>query len=116
MPRMLIIDDEPKLCTCLQAYFTMKGLTVSVVYDGEKAINRLLRETPDVILLDVRLPDMSGLDVLKRARDLCPQAKVIMVTAADQPDVREEAVAYGAVGYITKPFDLSDSTWSLVFA
>lgn len=116
MPKMLIVDDEPKLCACLAAYFTTKGLTVSTVYEGEQAIEQLSRESPDIILLDVRLPDISGIEVLKRARELCPQAKVIMVTALDQPEVREEAAAYGAVGYITKPFDLSDPTWSLVFA
>ena len=116
MPKMLIVDDEVKLCECLRAYFTLKGLTVSTVYEGEQAIDRLLREAPDVILLDLKLPDISGLEVLKRARELCPQAKVIMVTASDQPELREEAAAYGAVGYITKPFDLADPTWSLVFA
>ena len=116
MSKMLIVDDEPKLCACLKAYFTLKGLTVSVVYEGEQAIDRLVRESPDVILLDIRLPDISGLEVLKRARELCPQAKVIMVTALDQPEVREEAAAYGAAGYITKPFDLADPTWSLIFA
>ncbi len=116
MRRMLIVDDEPKLCACLKAYFTAKGLTVSTVYEGEQAIERLSRESPDIILLDVRLPDISGIEVLKRARELCPKAKVIMVTALDQPEAREEAATYGAVGYITKPFDLSDPTWSLIFA
>jgi DNA-binding response OmpR family regulator len=115
MAHMLIVDDEVKLCDCLRAYFTLKGLTVSVVYEGAKAIDRLERESPDIILLDVRLPDISGLEVLKRAKELCPKAKVIMVTALDQPETREEAAMYGAVGYITKPFDLNDPTWSLVF-
>lgn len=116
MQRMLIVDDEPKLCECLKLYFTRKGLTVSTVCEGEQAIERLICEAPDVVLLDVRLPDMSGMEVLKRAREVCPQARVIMVTALDQPEVREEATRYGAAGYITKPFDLSDPTWSLVFA
>jgi DNA-binding response OmpR family regulator len=54
------------------------------------------------------------LEVLKRAKQLYPQARVVMVTALDRTDLRAEARLYGAAGYVTKPFDFSDTTWSAV--
>ena len=66
----------------------------------------------DVVLLDILLPGLSGIEVLKRVKDLHPFAQVIMVTALDQVALRTEAERYGACGYITKPFDFSDDAWA----
>ena len=116
MPRMLIVDDEPKITKCLSTFFSARGFAVRRVVTGRQAVAWLRYEPPDVVLLDVRMPDMSGIEVLKRAKELCPQARIIMVTALDQPELREEADAYGAVGYVTKPFDFSEATWAPVLS
>ena len=114
MRRMFIVDDEPKLCECLAQFFTAKGLAVRFALSGEEALERLMDEPAEVILLDMRLPDLPGTEVLKRARELCPGAKIIMVTAVDEEEPQLDAEAYGACGYIRKPFDFSDSTWGEV--
>ena len=116
MPQMLIVDDEPKICDCLSEFFGAKGFAVRRAVTGQEAIKRVRVDRPDVILLDLRLPDMEGFEVLKRAKDLQPTTKVIMVTALDHPELREEAHAYGACGYITKPFDFSETTWAPVLS
>ena len=115
MPRMLIVDDEPKICECLSTFFTAKGFTVKRALTGQEAIRRVKYDQPDVVLVDIRLPDMEGIEVLKRAKDLTPNARVIMVTALDNSEQRVEAERYGAAGYITKPFDFSALTWAPVF-
>ena len=116
MRRMLIVEDERDICECLQEYFSARGFTVISAFSGEEALDRLQGDAADVILLDILLPGLSGMEVLKRVKQLHPQAQVVMVTALDQDTLREEAHRYGAAGYITKPFDFSDQTWSLVLA
>ena len=113
---MLIVEDERDLCACLEDYFTAKGFSVVSVFSGEEALERLIAGPADVVLLDILLPGLSGLEVLKRLRKLQPRARIIMVTALDQVEFRAEARLYGAAAYITKPFDFSESTWSAVFS
>ena len=86
--RTLIVDDEPKLCACLKSYFTAKGLTVSTVSEGERAIDRLTREAPDVILLDWMLPGESGLALARRAG---VPLTMLHVPAAPPPSPRRRA-------------------------
>jgi len=116
MRRLLIVDDEPKICDCLKEFFSAKGFAVHVAFTGTDAIEHLMEQPVDVMLLDIRLPDMSGLEVLKRAKELAPEAKVIMVTALDKEEPKIDAKVYGAVSYVTKPFDLSDPTWDHVLS
>ena len=111
MPRVLIVDDEPKICECLKAFLETRGFEVDVAYDGDEALQRMIHQVPDAILLDMHLPDISGIDVLKRAKDVCPEARILMVTADGEEETRMDAKSYGACGYITKPFDFSDLTW-----
>lgn len=116
MKRMLVVDDEPKICECLARFFSARGLAVACALSGQEAIEWLMDHAADVILLDLRLPDMPGTEVLRRARELCPEARVVMVTALDAEEHRIEAQVYGACGYVTKPFDLSDAAWDAVLA
>ena len=116
MRRMLIVDDERDICDCLQQYFSAHGFTVSAAFSGEEALERLKEDTADIILLDILLPGLSGIEVLKHIRHVQPEARIIMVSGLDHPDVRAQAHYYGAEAYITKPFDFSDATWSAVFA
>jgi len=112
MRQMLIVEDERDICDCLEQFFSAKGFTVASVFSAEEALERLKATAPDVILLDILLPGLSGLELLKRARALHPSVRVIMVTALDRDDLRREAYFLGASGYVTKPFDFSDYTWS----
>ena len=114
MRRMLVVDDEQDTCDCLKDYFSAHGFSVGFAFSGEEALKRLTQEAADVILLDILLPGLSGIEVLKRAKELCPNARIIMVTALDELDLRMQARRYGAAGYITKPFNFSSMTWSAV--
>ena len=116
MRRMLIVDDEQDICDCLQQFFSHQGFSVTSVFSGEEALERLAVDEADVILLDVLLPGLSGIEVLKRVKALCPEARVIMVSALDHLDVRLDARRYGAAAYITKPFNFSKTTWSVALS
>ncbi|MBI2104038.1 MAG: response regulator [Candidatus Omnitrophica bacterium] len=113
MRQMLIVEDERDICDCLEQFFSAKGFAVASAFSAEEALERLQAGTsPDVILLDILLPGLSGLELLKRVRALHPTARIIMVTALDRDELRREAYFLGAAGYVTKPFDFSDHTWS----
>ena len=114
--RMLIVEDERDIADCLQQFFGMRGFTVISAFSGEQALEELQHGTADVILLDILLPGLSGIEVLKRAKELHPRAQIVMVTALDQEELRLQAHRYGASGYVTKPFDFSPETWQVVFS
>lgn len=116
MPRMLIVDDEPDICDCLGHFFATRGFAVACAFSGEEAIERLAEGPVDVVLLDIVLPGIHGIEVLRRVKDLCPEVKVVMVTGLDQEERRVEAQRYGACGYVPKPFDFSEMTWAPVLS
>lgn len=116
MSRMLIVDDEPDVCECLRDFFSAKGFAVTEAFTGHGAIERFVEDHPDVVLLDLKLPDCFGLEVLHHLKALAPEVRVVMVTSLDRPELRHEAAEGGACGYVTKPFDFADSTWAPVFA
>ncbi len=111
---LLVVDDERDICACLKDFFALRGFDVASALSGEEALRWLERESADVVLLDILLPGLSGLEVLRRIKERRPEIRVVMVTALDQRDLREAAHRCGAAGYITKPFDFSDLTWSSV--
>ena len=110
--QMLIVEDERDIANCLAEFFTLHGYSVISTFSGEEALAYVEKGEADVILLDVLLPGLSGLEVLKRIKRMRPNTRVIMVTALDAEDVRREARRYGACGFVTKPFDFSHHTWS----
>ena len=113
---MLIVEDEQDICECLEEFFHTRGFSVTAVFSGEEALERLDDKPVDVILLDLLLPGISGLEVLRHAKKRYPGARIIIVTGHDRVELRAEARLYGACAYITKPFDFSETTWSPVFA
>lgn len=112
MRRMLIVEDERDISDCLQEFFRSRGFSVTSAFSGEEALQHLRGQPADVVLLDILLPGLSGIEILRRVKELHPAARVIMVTAHDQSELRLQAYRYGAVAYITKPFDFSARTWS----
>ena len=111
---MLVVDDERDICDCLERFFCGRGFVVSCAFSGEEALEQLHQESVDVLLLDLLLPGLSGIEVLRRAKILRPALQVIVVTAFDRAELRVAASRYGASGYVTKPFDFSETTWSLI--
>ena len=106
MPKeLLVIDDEPMLCKALGALFAGKGFQVATANSAREALSRLEEVPADVILLDLKLPDASGLDVLSTLKGRFPDVRVIVISAlSDQPTIKE-AMERGASDYLSKPFD-----------
>ena len=106
MPRVLVVDDEPVAVELLHAFLADKGLEVLTASDGEEALRQVKEHRPHLILLDVRMPKLNGLEVLKRVREIDHEVGVIMVTAVNEEETGREALKLGAFDYITKPLDL----------
>jgi len=106
MIRLLIIDDDIATCNFLKAFFCQTGYEVFTANDGDQAVVLVRDEKPDVILLDVLMPGLSGIEVLQKIKKASNGAKIIMMSAVDAEVVVELAMKYGADGYIVKPFSL----------
>jgi two-component system response regulator MprA len=100
---VLVVDDEPNIVEFLRMGFEYEGFVVHVATDGPEALRSALAVHPDVIILDIMLPGMSGLDVAQRLRT-ASDAAVIMLTARDAVDDRVTGLDSGADDYVTKPF------------
>ena len=103
MATILVVDDEPKIARLLRDYLERAGFGVSVAHDGREALMRARTERPDLVILDLGLPALDGLDVtrqLRRDGDL----PILMLTARDDEADRVAGLELGADDYVTKPF------------
>lgn len=105
--RVLIVDDELKVCTLLGEFFSLKGYAVRTACRGEEALALAPLFHPQVVLLDLLMPGMNGIDTLKQLKRLSPAPKVFMLSSADLEEVAKGALELGADFYICKPADLS---------
>lgn len=108
--RVMIVEDEPNIVESLSFVFSREGWQVASALDGDSAIEGLLGEPPDVLVLDVMLPQQSGFAVLKRVRaepGLC-DLPVLILTAKGQEKDRSTAFRLGADAFVTKPFSNRD--------
>ncbi len=105
---VLIVDDEQTLARSAKAFLADHGYEAEVTGSGEQALELLERLQPDVVFADVRLPGMSGIDLLKRLREFDPVLPVIMLTAYGSIEGAVEAVKLGAFDYVKKPVDLEE--------
>jgi len=106
MTKILVVDDEVKECELLRRFFEKKGYTVITSNNGMDAIEKVQNESPDVMLLDIRMPGMDGIEVLKCVREFNKKIGIIMVTAVMDEDIAKNTMKLGADEYITKPIDL----------
>lgn len=106
-PRILLADDDENTIRLLAVMFERAGIEVLSATSGPQALRLTFEHHPDVILLDVKMPDMDGLTVCQRLRDLS-DVPIIMVTALTGSDCVREAFAAGADDYVTKPFDTAE--------
>jgi DNA-binding response OmpR family regulator len=106
MATVLIVDDEPNIVQLVRMTLQMASVRVLEAADGTTALDQALAATPDLILLDVDLPDLSGLEVCRRLKgeERMANTKIVMLTAAAQQDDIARGLAAGADQYLTKPF------------
>ena len=105
MARILVVDDEIVVCDVLKEFLTLKGHEVHTALNGRAAIAKVKMERPHIVLLDILMPGMRGLKVLKEIKRLDPRLGVIMITGVFNKDVAKKAISLGAYDYITKPVD-----------
>jgi DNA-binding response OmpR family regulator len=103
---MLIVDDEPDAIELLSEFLTGKGYEVIAAYNGEEALKKVKAERPHLILLDIRMPGINGLEVLRQVRQIDQEVGVIVVTAVQEEETGRQALMLGAFDYIVKPLNL----------
>ena len=108
MAKILIIEDEPNMVSGLRDNFEFEGYEVAAAYNGAEGLERALEGSPDLVLLDVMMPKMSGLDVCKQLKSKRPSLPIIMLTARGQEVDKVVGLELGADDYVTKPFSIRE--------
>ena len=108
MTRILIVEDEPAMVSGLRDNFEFEGYEVITAPDGVAGLERALKEMPDLVVLDVMMPRMSGLDVCKQLKVKHPSMPIIMLTARGQEVDKVVGLEIGADDYVTKPFSIRE--------
>jgi len=106
MERILVVDDDSSMRYSLNRMLEGQGLGVSLAKNGIEALERFAQDQPDVVVMDIRMPGRSGLEVLREIKEKDPKALVILMTAFGTTETAIEAMKFGAFDYILKPFDI----------
>jgi DNA-binding NtrC family response regulator len=108
MALILVIDDEQDACTMVHRILSAKGHEVVSFTDGQRALSWLERRSPHLTVLDLRLPGMDGMVLLRLIREKDPQAKVVILTAYPSAESAREALRFGAAKYLIKPIEIDE--------
>src|SRR6202167_6577422 len=106
--RVLVVDDEPSLAELLASVLRYEGWEIRTAGDGTSAVRTAREFKPDAVVLDIMLPDFSGLEVLRRLRAVLPHVCVLFLTARDAVEDRVAGITAGGDDYVTKPFSLEE--------
>jgi two-component system, OmpR family, response regulator len=106
--RVLVVDDEPSLAELLASVLRYEGWDIQTAGDGKAAVRAAIQFRPDAVILDVMLPDISGIEVLSRLRAELPHVCVLFLTARDAVEDRIAGITAGGDDYVTKPFSLEE--------
>lgn len=104
MIKLLTVDDELDVCEFIRDFFTQMGYKVFIALNGKEALAVVKKEKPRIVFLDVIMPEMNGLEVLRQIKEFDPTIKVIMVSVADDKETKEKSQQLGADEFIRKPF------------
>ena len=106
--RILVVDDEPAIRRALRPPLVELGFHITEASRGEEALQALRAAMPDIVLLDVIMPGIGGIETLRRMRAGSPRLPIIMLTVRDQEEDKVEALELGADDYVTKPFNIRE--------
>jgi two-component system OmpR family response regulator len=106
--RVLVVDDERNICFLLEVALSQQGFEVRVAGSGREALDSVGRQAPDIVLLDVMLPDLDGFEVCRRMRELGLQVPVLFLSARDATEDKVRGLTLGGDDYVTKPFSLEE--------
>ena len=105
--RILVVDDETGLCDFIRHYLTSRGFEVEVAFRAQEALEILNQRTFHIVLADIMMPSMDGLELLRQIKESYPQVVVIMMTAYASLDKAVRSITYGATDLLIKPFEVS---------
>ena len=105
MVRILVVDDDVTVCDVLEEFLRSRGYDVYTALDGPNAIAKVKEVRPHIVLLDIMMPGMGGIETLKEIRKVDPSVGVIMVTGVRDDELGRRTLELGAYDYITKPID-----------
>jgi len=108
MIKILIVDDEIDVCDFVKHFFEERNFRVFTALNGSDALRIVKKDKPQLVLLDMRMKGMDGIETLRDIRTVDKKVKVVMVTAISDKDKMDEAAKLGAAKYITKPLVLED--------
>lgn len=108
MKSVLLVDDEPNIIEVLEMALQDDGMEVHKALSGRAALATLRDRAVDIVISDIRMPDISGVELLKQARQIAPETAFIMMTAFATTDTAIEALQHGAFDYLTKPFRMEE--------
>lgn len=106
-PRVLVVDDDAGICETMEDILTLEGYMVDTVDCGEKAVACCSTEDYDVVLLDIRMPGMNGVETLREIKHIDPEARVIMITGFEMGALAAQAMEEGAEALFRKPLDVA---------
>ena len=106
MVKLLVADDEQKICRLLESFFVERGFDVILAHDGRAALSCIREQHPHLVFLDLHMPGLSGLDILREAHAMDESMKVIIITAVEDEETIHQAKSLGATDYVIKPFSL----------
>ena len=104
--KILVVEDNPATRELLREFLSQEGYTVRVARDGKEALLRVRKDNFDLVLTDVKMPRMDGVQLLKELQKIIPHTKVVIVTATADSEIAVKVMKLGAYDYITKPFCL----------
>ena len=106
--RVLIVDDEEELVHALVERLDLRGIEAIGVTNGHDALERIYHESFDVMLLDMKMPGLGGLEVIKKVKEKCPKLEVLLLTGHGSTRDAEEGMRAGAFKYVMKPVNIED--------
>lgn len=106
--KLLVVDDEAELCDFLKDIFARRNFQVFVATSGGGALEAIEKEKPQAVLLDLKLPDISGVEVLRRIKETSKDTIVVAMTGLPDASLAKEVEAIGVYDYIYKPFNVED--------
>ena len=104
--RILVVDDEPKICHLIEELFKLEGYQIDVSFSGVEALQMVKRYNYQMLLTDLKMPGIDGLELIQKAKELNPEIRTIMITGYATVDTAVQSLRYGIDDYITKPFNI----------
>ena len=114
--KILLVDDEKEFVQTLSERLQMRNMGTAVVYDGNSALAQVQRDEPEVMIIDLKMPGIDGMELLKQVKQTCPRIQVIVMTGHGSEQDKKKCMDLGAFSYMQKPVDINLLSESLKMA